>query len=138
MKTGVIILGHGSRGANENVEVPFILQRVADGAGPSLSDQVEVVWAALQFNRPNLEEAVGSLVVRGAKRVLVMPYFLFHGRHISEDIPKQIEELKLLHTHVEFMVSDILGFNQHLVEDVISKILEAAPDLAPESTSEIR
>jgi len=56
-ETGVIILAHGSRNGCEAGE---ILRKISHGVKTNLPPDVEVVWATLQFNYPNLEEAVGS------------------------------------------------------------------------------
>ncbi len=92
-QTGVIILAHGSRGERGIVEVPEALRMVTEEVKRLLPPGVEAIGAALQFNHPNLEEAVESLAVRGVDRVVIMPYFLFPGRHITEHIPQLIERL---------------------------------------------
>ena len=95
-QTGVVILAHGSRGERGIVEVPQALRRVTEGVKPLLPPGVEIAGASLQFNHPNLEEAVESLVVQGVCRIVITPYFLFPGRHITEDIPRRIGKLRCI------------------------------------------
>ena len=95
-QTGIIILAHGSRGKQGIVEVPETLKRLADAVKQFLPTEVEIIGAALQFNQPNLEEAVASLVKKAVSRIVIMPYFLFSGRHITEDIPQLVERSGIL------------------------------------------
>ena len=128
--TGVIILCHGSRGERGIVEVSETLRRVSDGVKPLLSPGVEVIGAALQFNHPTLEEAVESLAVRGVERIVIMPYFLFPGRHITEHIPQLVERLESRYPEVQFIATNTLGNDELLIARVAKRIEEAAPELS--------
>jgi precorrin-8X/cobalt-precorrin-8 methylmutase len=130
-QTGVIILCHGSRGQQGTVAVPQALRRVTEGVKPLLPPGVEVIGAALQFNHPTLEETVESLAVRGVERIVIMPYFLFPGRHITEDIPQLVEKLKSSYPDKKFIVTKPLGFEEHFIVSVAKRIEEAAPELWP-------
>jgi len=128
-QTGVIILAHGSRGKRGIVEVPETLKRIADGIKPLLPPGVEVIGAALQFNHPTMEEAVESLALHGVQRVVIMPYFLFPGRHITKDIPQLIERLQCQYPEVQFVAANTLGNDELLIGLVAKRIEEAAPEL---------
>ena len=130
LPTGVIILCHGSRGERGIVEVPEALRWVTEGVKPLLPPGVEVIGAALQFNHPTLEEAVKSLAVRGVERIVIMPYFLFPGRHITEHIPKLIERLESRYPEVQFIAANTLGNDELLIARVAKRIEEAAPELS--------
>lgn len=130
-QTGVIILCHGSRGQRGIVEVPRALRRVTEGVKPLLPPGVEVIGAALQFNHPTLEEAVESLAVRGVGRIVIIPYFLFPGRHITEHIPQLIEKLRCTHPEKQFVLANTLGVDEYFVDLVAKRIEEAAPELSP-------
>ena len=128
-KTGIIILAHGSRGEKGAVEVPKVLQRIAEGVRPFLSGRVEVIGAALQFNRPSLEEAVELLLTDSVKRIVIMPYFLFPGRHITEHVPQLIENFKRRYPQVQFAIANTLGPDESFVGLTARRIAECAPDL---------
>jgi precorrin-8X/cobalt-precorrin-8 methylmutase len=127
-ETGVIILAHGSR--NE-CEVSEILREVSCGVKACLPPGVEVVGAAMQFNHPDLKEAVDLLVKLGAKRVVIMPYFLFEGIHPMRDIPSRIGVIRQTNPEVEFVLTNTLGVDEHLIDLVVRRIQEAAPELFP-------
>jgi precorrin-8X/cobalt-precorrin-8 methylmutase len=128
-QTGVIILAHGSRGERGIVEVPESLKRIADGVKPLLSPGVEIIGAALQFNHPTLEEAVESLASQGVEQIVIMPYFLFPGRHITKDIPQLVEKLKGIYPGVQFIMANPLGLEEYFIGHVAKRIEEAAPEL---------
>ena len=126
-ETGVIILAHGSR--NE-CGVSEIMKGVSAAVKASLSPEVKVVWAAMQFNHPDLEEATGILLKQGVKRVVIMPYFLFEGVHTTRDIPRRIEDMRQTNPGVEFIFASTLGADEHLIDLIVRRIHEAAPELS--------
>ena len=130
MKLGAIILAHGSR---KELEVKEVLDRLVDRVKAFVPQEVEVGWAALRFNHPDLREAVETLRARGVNKLIVVPYFLFEGRHVVEDIPRLVEELKGIHPDVEILVSNPLGLSGYLIEQVARQIGEAVLELIPGS-----
>ena len=128
-QTGVVILCHGSRGERGALEVSETLKRLTEGVKPLLSPGVEVIGAALQFNHPSLEKAVESLAGWGVERIVIMPYFLFSGRHITEHIPKLMERLESQYPEVQFIVANTLGNDELLLTRVAKRIEEVAPEL---------
>jgi len=127
-ETGVIILAHGSR--NES-EVSGILSEVSRTVKIWLPPDIEVVGAAMEFNHPDLEEAIELLVKQGVKRVVIMPYFLFQGIHPTRDIPGRIEVIKQTNPGVELVLTNTLGVDERLTDLVVKRIQEAAPELSP-------
>jgi precorrin-8X/cobalt-precorrin-8 methylmutase len=130
-QTGIIILAHGSRGERGMVEVLETLRSLAEGVKLLIPTEVEVIGAALQFNQPTLEEAVETLAGHGAQRIIVMPYFLFSGRHITEDIPKLIEKLEHRYPEIQFTVASTLGADELFTGLVAKRIRECMPELSP-------
>lgn len=126
-ETGVIILAHGSR--NE-WQVSKILGEVSRTVKAWLPPGVEVVWAVLQFNHPDLEEAVNLLVKQGVKQVVIMPYFLFEGTHQTKDISSHIRVIRQTNPGVEFVLANTLGVDEHLIDLIVRRIQEAAPELS--------
>ena len=129
VKTGVVILAHGSRGELGAPEVDETLRRVAIGIKQLLSPGVEAIGAALQFNRPNLEEAVESLITQNVRRLVIAPYFLSPGRHVIEDIPECIEKFKRDYPDIQFVVSDNLGMDESFIDLMVKRITKVVPEL---------
>lgn len=130
-KTGVIILVHGSRGEKAIVKVPEILRTIKEGVKTLLCEGVEVVGAALRFNQPTLEEAVTSLVQSEITRIVIMPYFLFPGRHIMEDVPQLVKQLECRYQEVQFILANTLDIDEILIGLVAKRIRECVPRLSP-------
>ena len=90
--TAVLILGHGSpvKEANET------LHRVAEAV--KVKGNYNIVQPAfLQFEHPNFSEAVDILVKQGVDKIIVQPYFLYMGAHVTKDLPFEIETAKKRH-----------------------------------------
>lgn len=133
--TGIVILAHGSRGKKGMTETTEVLHHLSRGVSSFLTAGVEIVGAALQFNHPDLGEAVGHLVRQGAERVVIVPYFLFSGTHITEHIPQLVEELKSVYPDKDLIIADNLGMDEYFVDLMAKRVLEAAPDLAPDGNA---
>jgi len=132
MRPGVIILAHGSR---REASIRGVLDELVSRVKVLLPQEIEIGWAAFQFNYPNLKEAAESLISQGINRLIVVPYFLFQGRHITEDIPQLVEEIRKTHPEVEFILSDPLGLPECLIEEVARRIEEAIPELIPKGSN---
>ena len=83
VKTGIIIVDHGSRRAESN---EMLIQAVQRFAAQSEFDIVEP--AHMELADPTIADAYTRCVERGATKIVVFPYFLSPGRHWSEDIPR--------------------------------------------------
>ncbi len=129
--TGVIVLAHGSRGERGKGEVEAVLKEIAVGLRPRLGSGIEIIGAALQFNQPGLEEAVALLSAKGINRIVIAPYFLFTGRHITEHVPQIMEKLQGDYPEKEFILADNLGLDESFVGLMARRIKQAAPDLVP-------
>lgn len=116
-RTGVVVLGHGSR-ASEALEVlNWVAERLAERL------RMPVLAASLQFNKPSLEESCRELAAAGARRVVVAPYFLFVGNHMQKDIPEVLGRLRRELPATEFILADALGADDLLVEALARRTL---------------
>jgi precorrin-8X/cobalt-precorrin-8 methylmutase len=131
-KTGIVVLAHGSRG--ERSEVPAILNRITEGLQRYLSAETSITGASLQFNHPNLDEAAEILINQGIRQIIISPYFLFTGRHLTEDIPENIANLKRQHPDVQFSMTANLGLQESFIELMAGNIIKACPDLSPDTS----
>jgi precorrin-8X/cobalt-precorrin-8 methylmutase len=127
--TGVIVLVHGSRGKVGRIEVESSLQRIVGGLRGRLASGIEVEGAALQFNNPSLEESVATLAGRGVKRVIIVPYFLFAGRHITEHVPLELADLQPMYPDIKFILADVMGMDDSFISLIARRVGRAAPDL---------
>jgi precorrin-8X/cobalt-precorrin-8 methylmutase len=126
---GLIILCHGSRGQKAADDLPATMQGIVTGVTALLPRSVTVSWAALQFNKPTLEEAVASIVANGATSILIIPYFLFSGRHIEKDIPEIIQTLSDCYPGITFAMARTLGDSEQFIPQLVDRIREVTPEL---------
>lgn len=105
MKT-LLLVAHGSRRAASNEEVQIITRRLAVQA---IGRYDLVDCAFLEIASPLIPEAIQDLIDRGATQVVVLPYFLSAGRHVAEDIPKEVEGVKQANPGVDIRIVPHLG-----------------------------
>ncbi len=124
----IIIIGHGSprKEANTIDSLTAILH--AD-LHPGCMEAC-VKGAYLQFSEPGIEAAIEQSVAEGAKRIIMHPFFLNAGMHVTKDIPELIAEAKLRHPGVEFIFTEPLGLHEKLIE-VVKERIAAGKGYAP-------
>jgi len=86
----IVIAGHGSpkKEANNIEQVAGLLHSMIH---PECSDECVRV-AYLQFAKPDIMEALEACVQDGARKVIIHPYFLSSGMHVTTDIPEIIDK----------------------------------------------
>ena len=82
---GILLLAHGSR-APETVKT---MEKIAEMTSKLLPERLIQV-AYMQLNEINIEKGLLLLMEKGVTRVKIIPYFLFDGIHIKEDIPQEV------------------------------------------------
>jgi len=128
MKESILLLGHGSpkKDANNLERVGKMLHGMLHAG--CVEDCVKVAY--LQFAEPGIMDTIKEAVKRGAKKIILHPFFLSSGMHVTKDIPEMIEEAKKLYPGVKFIYTEPLGIHEKLAHIVMERI-SAADDLAP-------
>ncbi len=116
-KKAVILMGHGSPVKEANDTLRKVAQRVYERGGFGM-----VQPAFLQFEKPDLEGAVEAVVARGFRDVVVVPYFLYTGAHVSKDIPGRLEHVKKRYPSLSFVLAENIGFHDKMIEIVMERI----------------
>jgi len=115
--TGIILLAHGSREGDTEKTMLQITQFVKEEL-----NNVMIEEAYLQFRDKNLEKGLESLVKRGADDIKVIPYFLFEGVHIKEDIPAELKQFMEQHPDVKVSMGKTLGADKRLADIVVDRV----------------
>ncbi|HQR74134.1 MAG TPA: CbiX/SirB N-terminal domain-containing protein [Sulfurovum sp.] len=102
----LIIIAHGSRNEKSNTEVRELVQQVKALLG---SDFSLVTSAFLEFAYPSLEASILACIQAGKKEIVILPYFLASGNHVTRDIPEIIEKMQKEHTEVTLELKKHLG-----------------------------
>jgi sirohydrochlorin ferrochelatase len=119
MKTAVLLMAHGSRIAEANDAVRDIAAMVKEMTN---FDIVEVSFR--EQHLPNIQQGIDACVEAGAERIILMPYFLYMGAHVREDLPVEMSEAKQRYPRVEFVMGSHLGAHRKLAEIVAERIAE--------------
>jgi len=65
--------------------------------------------AHMELAAPTIADAFARCVARGAKRIVIHPYFLSPGRHSKTDIPEMAAEAARGYPDVPYVVTEPLG-----------------------------
>ncbi len=119
MKTAILLMAHGSRIAEANDavrEIAALVKKMTD------FDIVEVSFR--EQHQPDIQQGIDACVAQGAERVVLMPYFLYTGAHVREDLPAEMAEARRRYPHVEFAMGKHLGVHRKLAEVVVERLAE--------------
>jgi len=116
VSTGIVVFAHGSRIASANDAVRAV---TADLMKAGSFDQVETAF--LELGHPDLAEAVARLVGRGARRIVVIPYFLTLGTHLERDLPALVNRMAGQYKGVEFVVTPPLDGHPALLQILLDR-----------------
>lgn len=119
-KTGIIILGHGSKFHKANKLIPEVVKTMKLRTGYNIIEP-----SCLQFHHPDLSESIKKIVKRGCKKIIIVPFFLFKGNHVRRDIPKVIKKETGKYPDVSFVFTKSLGEDARISDIVFQRINEA-------------
>jgi precorrin-8X/cobalt-precorrin-8 methylmutase len=119
--TGILMVGHGSPRAEANSGFIAMVGRVAARLGR------EIVPTFFSIARPSIEDNVAELAARGVRHIVIMPYFLYTGQHVSKDIPELLERCRREHPEVAIEVLETLEGEQVLVDVVAERLMPFVP-----------
>lgn len=128
MKESILLLGHGSprKDANKLEQVGTMLHSMLHrGCGENC-----VKVAYLQFAKPGIMDTIREVVAQGAKKVILHPFFLSSGMHVTKDIPEMIDQARQRYPGVDFIYTEPLGIHEKLAHIVMERI-SAAEQLTP-------
>ncbi len=120
MKTGVIVLAHGSKVKSGNEGLFKVVEMLR---AMEKWDMVDACF--LQLAKPGLSEGVKNIVEKGANKIVVMPLLLFSGNHVLKDIPDEIENEKRKYPEIQFFYARNLGADERIAQIAADRIDEA-------------
>ena len=97
------------------------MERVAERL-QELHGYARVDVCHMEHASPSLTDTFQESVENGAHEIVVLPYFLHAGVHLTEDIPEMIQALRGRYPHVRVTVGPHLGFDDSLVDLVHNRI----------------
>ena len=97
---GVILVDHGSRRDESNRLLLEVVREFVASTGLPIVEP-----AHMELEEPSIATAFARCVERGARTVVVFPYFLLPGRHWHEDIPRLTAAAASKHPGVRYLVT---------------------------------
>lgn len=114
---GVLILAHGSRVEATKKTINDVVAMVRE----KITDMpIEIAY--MEFCEENIEHGIKTLADKGVTELKVIPYFLFEGIHIREDIPNEIGEILKKYPQVTMEMGHTLGVDERLADILVDRI----------------
>lgn len=113
----LLLVAHGSRRAASNIAVTELAQQINNK--PEHTFQF-VKAAFLELAEPSIPDGIQACIDEGATEVLVLPYFLAAGRHVSQDIPELVQQAQANNPEIKIQISAYLGASEVMVDLVLN------------------
>lgn len=117
--TAVLLIAHGSRRAEANAD----LERVAEALRARSGFPI-VEFSYLELAEPTIPQGARRCVEQGAARVMMLPYFLSAGSHVTRDLERFRAELEQAHAPVEFRLCPPLGLHPGVIDALLDRLRE--------------
>lgn len=118
-RTAVLLIAHGSRRKAANDDLVQLAEMVR---ARGVYDLVEIAY--LEIAEPTIPAGGKACVAQGATRVLMAPFFLSAGSHVTEDLERYRSEMAAEHSGVRFELRPPLGLHPLLVDVVFARLGE--------------
>ncbi len=118
-ETAVLLVGRGSTDPDANAEVCKVARLLWEGRGLA---QVEPAFVSLA--RPSVPEGLERCRVLGARRIVVLPYFLFAGV-LPDRVVAQARAYAAEHPGLDVRCAEVIGDCDGLADLVIERYEEA-------------
>jgi sirohydrochlorin ferrochelatase len=113
----VLLVAHGSRRAAANDD---LLQLAGALAERRIHEIVEVSY--LELAEPTIPTGARRCVERGARTVLMLPWFLSAGNHVVADLERYRLDLSTEFPNVRFELCPPLGIHPLMVDVVLERL----------------
>ena len=115
---GVLIIAHGSRAKETEATLEKIISMVK-----IKSPEPIIEHAFMEFSDQTINKGVSALVSKGVTEIKIIPYFLFMGIHLKEDIPRIVSECAVMFPEIKISMAESLGADERLADILIDKII---------------
>jgi sirohydrochlorin ferrochelatase len=117
----LLLVAHGSRREASNDEVRDLTNQLQSHIDSYERPPFEKIGCAfLELASPSIPEGLEDYVSEGAKDITVLPYFLSAGRHVSEDIPAEVEKVRDKYPEINIKIADYLGSSTGICDLLLS------------------
>ncbi len=113
----LLIIAHGSKKEASNKEICEMA-----GKMNKQNTNFDLVSAGfLELTKPNIPTAINYQIAQGADEVVVLPYFLSKGKHVSIDIPEQVAIAQAQNPNIKIDIKPYIG-SANVMPDLILQL----------------
>ena len=114
---GVLVVAHGSRAKETEATLEEVLTMLRDKL-PGTA----IECAFMEFSDRTIEKGISELAASGVTEIKLVPYFLFSGIHIKEDIPEMAEQCAANFPGIKITMAKPLGIDERLADILLDRI----------------
>lgn len=114
---GVLVIAHGSRAKETEATLEAVLSMVK-----AKFPETIIECAFMEFSDRTVEKGVSSLAAKAVTEIKIVPYFLFMGIHMKEDIPNMVAECAANFPGIKITMGEPLGVDERLADILVDKI----------------
>ncbi len=119
-RTAVLLIAHGSRRDSANHDLVRLAELVRERGA---FDIIEIAY--LELAEPTIPNGARACINQGANRVLLLPYFLSAGAHVTDDLERFRRELSDEFPNASFTLCEPLGLHPLIVDIVLDRLRQA-------------
>jgi sirohydrochlorin cobaltochelatase len=122
-----VLFAHGSRDPVWRFPLDQVVARMIE-----LYPKNRVRCAFLELTEPNLQTVTAELAAINIHHITIVPMFFGIGRHVREDLPKLVSQLKNSYPHIDFLLRTSVGEDPRVIELLANLSLpDDLPSTAP-------
>ena len=119
LEHGVVLFAHGSRDPAWRAPIEAVAERMR-----AIDPHTPVLCAYLELMAPDLATAVHELHTAGARDITVWPMFLGVGRHVRDDLPRLVEELRARFADTRFALQPAIAEHAEVLDSMARAALK--------------
>ncbi len=121
----LLLIAHGSRNPEANADLHHVAAALRQRGYPLVEPSF------LELAVPTIDEGGAVCVAQGARRVVLVPYFLSAGVHVGRDLAEAQQRLATHYPEVEFLLAEPLGRHPLLLDVVAERVRQSLEGGSP-------
>ena len=121
----ILLVGHGSPRQPANQGFLALVDRIAARLG------ARVLPTFFSLAQPDIANRVAALAGEGVRHILLMPYFLYSGQHVTRDIPSLLDQCRAQFPGVTLEILPSLEGEPALEDIVVDRLMPRVASRQP-------
>jgi sirohydrochlorin ferrochelatase len=119
--TAILLIAHGSQNPAANADAHYFVDQIRH-----LGQYAQVDAAFLELAEPNIDVGATRCLSEGARRLVLVPYFLSAGVHVRCDLTAARQRLAERYPECEIVLAEPIGRHPLLLNVLQDRIKETA------------